>query len=176
MRYIALLRGINAGGKRKVPMVKLKQLFTELGYTDVTTYINSGNVLFRTSTSPRASEVEKQLENKFGFPIDTIILTASEFTTIAEAIPPGWQNDYMEHKSDVAFLFPDIDSPKILEQIGMRSDVETLIHVKGAILSSLPRKNQPKSSLARCIGTPLYKRMTVRNITTVRKLAEMMKE
>ncbi|NLL75142.1 MAG: DUF1697 domain-containing protein, partial [Erysipelothrix sp.] len=49
MKYVALLRGINVGGKNKVDMKELKALFIDLGYTEVQTYINSGNVIFDTN-------------------------------------------------------------------------------------------------------------------------------
>ncbi|MFT4186086.1 MAG: DUF1697 domain-containing protein [Micrococcaceae bacterium] len=174
--YVALLRGINAGGKRRVPMADLRKLFEELGYSKVKTYVNSGNVLFKANKAPTSESLTKELTVHFGFEIPTLVLNEFAFKQVAKAIPADWQNDYQKHKSDVCFLFPAIDSPEIIKQIGQNSEIETIRYVKGAVLSNLLRKNQPKSSLFKLVGTPLYQRMTVRNITTVRKLAVLLKE
>ena len=76
-------------------------------------------------------------------------------------------------QSDVLFLFPDIDSPDIVGGIGYRPEFETIHYVSGALISNGTRENRPKSSLVKLIGTPLYRRMTIRNVTTARKLAEL---
>ncbi len=175
MKYVALLRGINVGGRRRVSMSELRELFVELGYVDVVTYINSGNVIFNASSTPHDTIVEKALAEKFGCSIDVLILSGSDIIAIADAMPTEWQNDYSDHKSDVCYLFPDIDDASIIDRVGYRPEIETLLYVNHALLSNLPRKNQPKSSLKRLIGTPLYRKMTVRNATTARKLAELVR-
>ena len=174
MKYLALLRGVNAGGKRRVPMAELRNLFEQMEFRDVTTYVNSGNLIFSARTKPDTKNIQKTLEHHFGFAIDTLIIDAKKFQKIVAAIPGEWQNDYTEHKSDACFLFPDVDSPDILERISPRPEFEDVRYVPGALLSYLPRKNQPKSALFRLASTPLYKQMTVRNITTARKLAELL--
>ncbi|MDQ3501393.1 MAG: DUF1697 domain-containing protein, partial [Actinomycetota bacterium] len=76
MVYVALLRGINVGGKNKVEMKKLKATFEGAGMTDVTAYINSGNVVFK-STARKAAELEakleKAIERDFGFSIKVLL-------------------------------------------------------------------------------------------------------
>ena len=172
MKYVALLRGINVGGNRKVPMAELRKVFENLGFTEVSTYINSGNVIFSADSAPSTIEIEKTLNDCFGFTIDTLVLDATGVTAIARAIPGEWLND-TEQRSDVLFLFPDIDSPDIIHNIGYRPEFETIHYVPGALISNVPRENRPKSSLVKLIGTPLYRRMTIRNVTTARKLAEL---
>ncbi len=173
MRYLCLLRGINVGGKARVEMARLRELFTEMGFTDVLTYINSGNVIFSSEEIPNVSNIQQRFVAVFGFDIPTLIIGIKQFAQIAAAIPETWENNYTDQKSDVVFLFPEIDSPDILIKIGYRSDVETIIYTPGALLCNVPRKNQSKSSLMKVIGTPLYASMTVRNVTTVRKLAAL---
>ena len=70
-RYVALLRGINVGGRNKVPMADLREAFESAGYGDVGTYIQSGNVVFSASTSQAALEgaLEPMLEARFGVPL-----------------------------------------------------------------------------------------------------------
>lgn len=175
MKYVALLRGINVGGNRKVPMADLRQVFVGLGFHNITTYINSGNVIFESERMVNASVVQRSLEKYFGFEIDTLMLNAAEVISVAEAIPSGWLNDG-EQKSDVLFLFPDIDSPDIVGGIGYRPEFETIHYVPGALITNVSRKHQSKSSLLKLVGTPLYRRMTIRNVTTARKLAELVKD
>lgn len=172
MKYVALLRGINVGGNRKVSMADLRAVFESMGFTDVVTYINSGNVVFSAQTAPGASAIEARLEKAFGFDMHTLVLSAAEIISVAQAIPGEWAND-TEQKSDVLYLFPDIDSPDIINHIGYRPEFETIHYVPGALISNVNRKNQPKSCLVKLIGTPLYRRMTIRNVTTARKLAQL---
>ncbi len=66
-KYVALLRGINVGGNKKVEMAKLKQVFEKLGYANVSTYINSGNVIFESKIAPKTENVGKVLKKTFWF-------------------------------------------------------------------------------------------------------------
>lgn len=172
MKYIALLRGINVGGKSRVEMARLRQVFEELGFADVSTYINSGNVLFASAVEPDIKQIRQKMTATFRFAIPTLVIDAERFVNIATAIPKSWENNYTEQKSNVVFLFPEVDSPDIITQIGYRPDIETMIYIPGALLSNVSRQNQSKSSLLKIVGTPLYANMTIRNITTVRKLGQ----
>ena len=176
MRYAALLRGINAGGKRRVPMAELRQLFEGMRYSDVSTYINSGNVIFSSEKTPDAANIQTALRAHFGFAIDVLVLPAADILRIAEAVPAEWKNDYSEHKSDGCYLFADVDTPDIVEQLRVQPNIEIVEYVPGALLSYVSRNNQRHSSLYRLIGTPLYQRRTVRNTTTARKLADIAKQ
>ncbi|QQS21871.1 DUF1697 domain-containing protein [Candidatus Saccharibacteria bacterium] len=172
MKYVVLLRGINVGGNRKVPMADLRAVFEGMGFADVVTYINSGNVVFSAQTAPVASAIKARLEKAFGFDIDTLVLSQAEVVSVAKAIPDEWLND-AEQKSDVLYLFADIDSSDIMSSIGFRPEFETIHYVPGALITNVSRKYQSKSSLLKLVGTPLYRRMTIRNVTTARKLAEL---
>ena len=172
MKHVALLRGINVGGNRRVPMADLRAVFADMGFTDVSSYINSGNVIFSADTEPNSAEIERVLNSRFGFAIETLVLSAAKVIAVAEAIPSEWLND-SEQKSDVLFLFPDVDSSDVLDNIGYRPEFETIHYVPGALITNVSRQNQSKSSLLKLVGTPLYLRMTIRNVNTVRRLAEL---
>lgn len=176
MRYVVLLRGINVGGNNRVEMSRLKSVLENLGHTNVVTYINSGNVIFDSSSLPDRSYIENMLEKEFGFRIPALVVTAEDIVRIAEAIPQNWDNDRDSQKSDVIYLFEEIDKPEIIDKIGVKPDIETFTYVGGAVLANISRKDQTKGSLLKLIGTPLYKQMTIRNITTARKLAELVKQ
>lgn len=105
-KYIALLRGINVGGNNKVEMSKVKKGFESLGYTDVSTYINSGNIIFCTQTGGQSAivaAIEKMLHKLCGFEIRVVIRDAKSIHALAKAIPANWNND-TEQKTDVLFL------------------------------------------------------------------------
>ena len=178
MKYVALVRGINVGGNHRVPKAEFKVVLEGLGFQDVLIYLNSGNAIFSSEHHPKASEVQAALENHFGFSIPTLVLPASKIKAIAAAIPDDWTNDSPQpdksgQKSDVLYLFDDINMPDILEKLGHKPEIETMIYIDGAVVTNVTRLNQGKGSLQKLIGTKLYASVTVRNINTARKLAEL---
>jgi uncharacterized protein (DUF1697 family) len=86
-KYVALLRGINVGGKHPVPMAKLRARCEALGYTDVQTYIQSGNVVFSSTRAVTPAAFEKALQSEFGFAIPVVLRTAKELAGIAAHDP-----------------------------------------------------------------------------------------
>jgi len=171
-KYVALLRGINVGGARCVEMKKLKALFESLGYTNVATYINSGNVIFEAADgqSNIKSIVEEALKNEFGFEIPTLIYTRTQMRQIAEAIPQNWQND-KERKTDVAYLFSQTNYPSIINELPINKELIDIRYVDGAIFWNVDRENYTQSRLNKLISHKAYKFMTVRNVNTARFLA-----
>ena len=173
MQYIALLRGINVGGNRKVEMKRLRELFESMGCTNVSTYLNSGNVLFELGTNKTkpAQEIQSRLKKEFGFEIQTLVKSKKEIKTIANSIPDSWKND-SEQKSDVAFLFDEINSKDILEELPMRKEFMDIKYVKGAVMWNIYRQNLNKSQLNKLVPLKIYKLMTIRNVNTARFLAK----
>lgn len=172
MRYICLLRGINVGGNHRVEMSRLKEVFENTGFTNIVTYINSGNIVFESKVKPNVNTLNKALEGEFGFKIPTLVIDENTVKAVADAIPPNWTND-TEQKSDVVYLFSDVDSPDVIKQLNYRPEYETILYVPGALLCNVLRKYQTRSSLLKVVGTPLYWSMTIRNVNTARKLAQL---
>lgn len=177
MTYIALLRGINVGGNKKVDMKKLKLLFETLGCTDVVTYLNSGNVIFKSKKTGQViqKEISKKIKQEFGFEVPTLIKTSQEVKKIAIAIPKEWNND-ADRKTDIAYLFPEIDSKKILEDFDVKKEFITLKYVKGALIWHVSRKEYNKSQLNKILAKKLYKQLTIRNVNTARRIAQIAKD
>jgi uncharacterized protein (DUF1697 family) len=90
-RQIALLRGINIGPNKRVPMPRLRELLTEHGYEDVKTYVASGNVVLTSKASPRKleKELEKLIEDEWGFDVAVIVRTRDELADVIEREPFG---------------------------------------------------------------------------------------
>ena len=87
--YIALLKGVNVGGHKKMPMAELRELLTNSGFQNVKTYIQSGNVVFHSSEKPMELElkIQKQINAQFGFEVPVIVKTSKELQTIFDACP-----------------------------------------------------------------------------------------
>jgi uncharacterized protein (DUF1697 family) len=181
MNYVALLRGINVGGKNIVNMNKLATVFESCGFSSVSTYINSGNVFFDagSTTTPKSvpyltDVISEAIRDEFGFEVPVLIKERSEIISIATAIPVDWVNKG-DLKSDVAYLFPDADTPEILNRLPFNRDYIKIIYIRGAVFWSLDIKDYSKSKLNNIVGTEIYKLMTIRNVNTARRLAGHLK-
>ena len=122
------------------------------------------------STSRRSDR--PRLAADFGFAIPVRVVPTEELTAVAAAIPSDWANDDA-HKSDVIFLFPELHRPDALEEFPVVPQIDEAIYAFGAVLWRVSRQNQTRSGLQSLVGTPLYRRCTIRNVNTVRKLAAL---
>lgn len=174
--FVALLRGINVGGNAKVPMATLKKEFESLGYVNVLTYINSGNIIFQTSETSHSKiegVVEKKLTKTFGFQIRVVVRDKKNIQLLCAEIPKDWANN-SETKTDVLFLWEEFNKKEVIELIGINPEVDQVLYSDGAVVWHIDRKHYSKSGMRKFIGTKVYKNMTARNINTVRKLGEIM--
>jgi len=178
MTYVALLRGINVGGKNRVEMSRLKTLCEGLGLSDVKTFINSGNVVFNTrKASPRrlAEKIETAIEQEFGFEIKVLVADHDAIEKVEKAIPEHWVDD-KRMRTYVMFLWHEFDDSSILDDIPIKEGMDNVIYVDGALIWQVDREHITRSGMNKVVSSPLYKSMTIRNANTVRKLAAMMTE
>lgn len=176
MVYVALLRGINVGGKRKVEMKRLRVVFEEAGMTEVRTYINSGNVIFsapRRNRAELATDLEDAIERVFGFEVEVLVRDLKNMRSVVGAIPPEWTNDD-SMKCDVMFLFDDVAKPSVVKELTIKPDLDDVRYVPGALIWRVDRKNVTRSGMMKLPGTELYRKMTIRNVNTTRKILELM--
>lgn len=178
MIYVALLRGVNVGGKARVEMAKLAATFQSLGYKNVRTYINSGNVVF---TAPEADPtmlavtVESAITARFQLEVPVVVRTKPNIDALVAAIPEEWANGEIQ-KTDVLFLWSAINQPSIKDQFKIKPDIERLLYVDGALVWNVDRAHINQGTMLKIVGTATYKQVTIRNINTVRKLAAIMAE
>jgi uncharacterized protein (DUF1697 family) len=178
MVYIALLRGVNVGGNSMVSMATLKACFEQLGFKDIKTYINSGNVIFSTkqeATDVLAGRIETALDQVFDPGIRVLVKTREELQRLAADVPTVWVND-ADMRCDVMLLWPAIDKPSVLQKLPIKPEIEDIKYLSGAVLWRIDRPLVTKSRMNRIIGTPLYKQITIRNVSTVRKLVALANE
>jgi uncharacterized protein (DUF1697 family) len=176
MVYVALLRGINVGGKNKVDMKLLKKAFEEVGMRSVVTYINSGNVIFYVNDLPItriASTLEDAIYTNFGLAIKVLVRSLDDIKKIIAILPDDWTND-QQMRSEVLFLWEEIDDETVLDKLILKPDIDRIKYVSGAILWSIDKKNITKSGMGKLIDSKIYKQMTIRNVNTTRKIYELM--
>ena len=176
MVFVALLRGINVGGKNKVDMKQLKTAFEEAGMTAVRTYINSGNVIFSSSMRSRVRLVEVlegAIADSFGFHVRVLVRDRKVMREVGKALPKTWVND-ATMKCDVMFLWDEAARPSVVKELPLKPEIDEVRYAAGAILWRCDTRNVTRSGLMKLAGTPLYKQMTIRNCNTTRKLIELM--
>lgn len=174
MIYIALFRGINVGGKNKVDMKKLKSLFERIGFEKVITYINSGNVIFKSpevNESELAGVIGQAVKDEFQLDLKIAVINSNLLNDICREIPSAWVKNE-EMRTDVIFLWEKYNSPEVLNIIKC-FDVDNVKYVPGALLWNVKERDYTKSNIVKIIGTDLYKHITIRNVNTVRKLHEI---
>ncbi len=174
MRYVALLRGINVGGNNKLVMSELKLMCEKLGFNEVSTYINSGNVFFEVEKSPNnilEAMIEQEILTTFKLNIPVLVRSKDQIEQTLSIVPATWEND-KNQKTDVLFLWRELDTPDIIQLLSPRQDVDEAIYSPGAVVWRVPRELTGKSALTKIVGTPNYRLMTVRNINTLRAIAK----
>lgn len=174
-KYIAFLRAINVGG-HIVKMDHLRRLFEQLGFANVETFIASGNVIFDSksrSTTALEQKIEKFLEQELGYPVATFVRSSGELPAIAEhkAFPESELND-KGHTLYIGFMANEPSDAAKCALPALCSKVDDL-HVHGREVYWLCRTKFSESQIT---GAQLAKVLgmatTLRNVTTVRKLAK----
>ncbi len=176
--YVILLRGINVGGKNKVPMATLQKCLQVLGFSDVTTYIASGNVILR-SDKP-APEIKTLIEEVLPttFKLDSelikvLVLSHDQLRAVIDNKPPGFGDQPDKYYSDAIFLM-GIDSNEAMSVFSPREGVDNIWPGRGVIYSQRLGELRTKSRLSKIVGTPAYKSMTIRNWNTTTKLLQIL--
>ncbi|MCA9367439.1 DUF1697 domain-containing protein [Candidatus Kaiserbacteria bacterium] len=173
--YVALLRGINVGGNKKVSMAELRELFSNLGFSNVRTYINSGNVLFD-GKQVSMKAIEMAIKQRFGFAVPTLVVPVSSLRAVVKATPEMWHNDQLQ-KVDVLFLWPPYNTKTVLKTMPLVAGVDETLFVAETVVWRVERTKQNKSYMQKgFIGSEVYRHMTARNINTVRKLVSLVGE
>jgi uncharacterized protein (DUF1697 family) len=176
VRYVALLRGINVGGKTLIKMTDLKTCIEGLGLDNVSTYIASGNVLFETGKRDAAkleTSIERAIEREFELPVKVVVLDRAAYARIVEAVPKAWVGD-ASVRANVAFVRRGTDAKRVVRELQPDPAVEDVRAIKGAILWATRRDAVNRSVMRRLIGGAAYKELTVRNLNTTLKLHELM--
>jgi uncharacterized protein (DUF1697 family) len=181
--YAILLRGINVGGKNKISMAELRRCLEEDGFEDVITYIQSGNVVLRSTLGADAlrSEIESLLPEKFRLDSSVIRILPIDHKAFAQVVaqaPSGFGNDTAHFRYNVIFLM-GVGSREAMAQIDVREGIDRAWQGEGVIYYRLPSLTSPdaaKSYLGKLTQKPLYQSVTIRNWNTTVKLLGLLEE
>jgi uncharacterized protein (DUF1697 family) len=173
-RFIAFLRAINVGGGRTVKMDSLRQLFESLGFSGVTTFIASGNVIFETATKNVKTlerKIERRLREALGYDVAAFIRTDAELAEIANYQPFRQSAIDAAAEFNIIFLAETLDETFKQKVLALRTDTNDF-HVHGREIYWLRRKKQGESTfstlpLEKTLGRPF----TIRGAKTVKKIA-----
>ncbi len=177
-RYIALLRGINVSGKNKISMSELKNGFAELCYEEVTTYLNSGNVIFSSSENDKnvlSNEIELMINDKFCLPIPVLIILQEELEEILKNAPDWWGDDNKEIYDNLIFLMPPLSFTEFFNKVGNpNAEYEKVHPYKNVVFWSFNRKDYQKTNWWRRTANALVSgKITIRTANTIKKIVDM---
>ena len=179
MEYVALLRGINVGGKNKVVMSELREQIAAEGFGHVRTYINSGNLLFEAEgDAPRenvAQAVEDLLARHYDFPIRLALLTAQDYLAELHSLPDWWHGEVA--RRDALFYTRGLDRDHVRERIeAMELGDEAVYFGEHAIFwGKFDEKSFLKTAYhKRLLREDFYRQVTIRSGSTVEKIASLL--
>lgn len=170
--YIALIRGINVGGKNKVKMEALRAVCTAAGLRDVMTFIQSGNVIFRSAKSAAALVriFARILEEEFGVKTAIIIISAASYRALVKHVPKVFVK-HPDWKHDVFFLGSAKEAGVIAGEFAGKSDGLIVSSYGQVVYWSRNREDgEPDREVRKLLAHPAYKQMTIRNSRTTEKL------
>lgn len=174
--YVALLRGINVGGNNIIRMSALKACFEALGFSRVTTFIQSGNVLFVSLKKDRGAlckKIEKALSNAFGYQACVVLITHSDLRHCVENAPKEFGSNILKYHYDVIFLKEALVAAELVKTIPIKEGVDTVHAGNGVLYFSRLISKATQSRLSKIVLTPAYKSMTIRNWNTTTKLLKL---
>jgi len=175
-KYIALLRGINVGGKNIIKMADLKTAFAQQGFQNVITYINSGNVLFTSDLKETTvrSACERLISETFSISIPVNIISAADLND-ALSHAPDWWGSATDSRHDAFFVIPPMTAEQVVTRIGqIKEEYESLAYYGRVIFWSAPMATFSRTRVSKITqDKAMYNAITVRNANTAVKLAEL---
>jgi uncharacterized protein (DUF1697 family) len=177
MRYVALLRGINVGGNNLIKMIDLKACMEANGFGDVTTYIQSGNVLFTAPASPSEKltrQIEKILTHTFKYTSSVVLRSQKQMQDVVERAPDGYGTQPTKYRYDVLFLKSPLTASTAMKSVLIKEGVDEAHAGPGVLYFSRLDSRATQSYLNKIASMPVYKNMTLRNWNTTTKLLKMM--
>lgn len=175
MKYVIFLRGINVGRKNIINMTRLKKCLETTEFKNISTYINSGNIILEDETHSKEQIIEilnSKIQENFSLNVPAIIRNQKQIKQITSKIPSNWVNNNTM-RTDILLLWPSIDSKDTVNDISINPEVDNVLYLPEAIVWNLKRDHYRQSKIHKLIGTKIYKLMTIRNVNTIRKLNDL---
>ena len=177
--YVALLRGINVGGKNLIRMPALKAAFEEDAFEDVATYIQSGNVLF-TAPGARTTEltdrIETLLAEAFDYVPTVVVRNRTQMRAIVDRTPRGFGAEPAKYRYDVVFLKEPLTAKVAMKSLQLKPGVDEAHAGTGVLYLSRLDARATQSRLNKIASSPIYPSVTIRKWNTTKKLLSLMDE
>ena len=178
-KFLALLRGINVGGKNLITKDQLQSTFEYLNLTKVRTYIQSGNILFRSgkkSTKILRQAIEKGLSARLNCTARAVVMSYDEYVSAIESAPSDWGRHAL-YKHDALFTLDGITPKDVLAQLPTpKKDIETISIGPGVLFWSTSVEHRTKTTFMKLPVAPIYQQLTIRNHKTVFSLLQLFDE
>lgn len=173
-KYAAFLRGINISGKNKIEMVKLKAEFEAAGFTDVSTYLNSGNIIFSYENNEPKKVIEDLIKEKFGLSVPAFVIEVDTLKEILENAPVWWNSGNKEKYDNLVFVITDDSPEEICNLIGDPSaEFEKIQIYKKVVFWTFDRvKYQKCNWWKRTAVAGIGEKLTIRTAGTVCKVCK----
>jgi uncharacterized protein (DUF1697 family) len=176
-QYVTLLRGINVGGNNLIKMIDLKACLESQDFHNVSTYIQSGNVLFSSKDPDQnrlTARIEDLLSKRFNYKSRVVVCSYKQMKGIIQRAPKGFGSDPATYRYDVIFLKEPLTVADAMKSVTIKKGVDQVAAGAGVLYFSRLISKAAQSHLARIVTKPVYKNMTIRNWNTTTKLLKMM--
>jgi uncharacterized protein (DUF1697 family) len=177
MTYVAFLRGINVGGKNVTKMAALKACLENAGFDRVSTFIQTGNVLFETrqkSAAKLISQLDSAIEAALGIDPRVVVLSRDRLKSVLADAPAAWRSR-TDLRMNIAFLRPTVTAALALKEVDVRPGVDAVEAGKGVLYLTSTLRDAGKSRMSRIVVKPVYQQMTIRSYGTCQKIQSLMK-
>ncbi len=174
--YIALLRGINVGGNNVIKMSDLKSSFENMGFIDIKTYIQSGNVIFKAPQQDvelLTDRIQTTLSKEYSYVCRMVTITAAQLKRVVMSAPAGFGQNPLTHRYDVIFLKKPLTAQEAIKTIQIKEGVDEVVAGTDVLYFSRLTAKATQSKLAKIVAMPIYQNMTIRNWNTTTKLLSL---
>lgn len=175
-KYIAFLRGINVGGNNIIKMQDLRDCLEKNGFRDAGTFIQSGNVLFK-SNEKHINRLEDRMEDilskTFNYRSMVLVRSYPQIKKILAEVPDDWivRHDLRRY---IAFLKEPVTAVEALKEVELKPGIDFIKAGAGVVYMTTLLSGITKSGFTKLIGKKIYKYTTIRNYNTTKKIAELM--
>lgn len=178
LKYIILLRGINISGKNKIAMSELKNVLQESGFNNVTTCLNSGNVILESNIESRETlgrKIAEIIKEKFQLEIPVFVTTQVELEDVLNNSPDWWDTNDKNIYDNLIFVIPPSNYKEIFTTVGEPSkNIDKIQEYKNHIFWSFDLKNYKKSNWwIKTASTNIKDKITTRTANTVKKILNL---
>jgi len=175
-RYVLLLRGVNVGGKNKISMKELAEAFSEAGYKNARTYLNSGNLMISADESDTAlltARCRLLILERFGIDVAVMAISSDDLQSAMDHAPEWWDNAEGSTHNAI-FVIPPATVKQVFDEVGeTKPAFEKVSHFGNVIFWSAPIKTFSRTRWSKVVGSAAYGSITIRNANTAKKLAEL---